>query len=146
MSNKTLIPLSDILLTSGRYSKLKYRNVFVCLLVFSLLALSGCAQQRSTAWYKQSLTQQEWARDRYECQRDATYTSTPQQIYGPLGYGMIGSMPVGGGTRIDQSLYSRCLQARGYQYIYTDTLPGATGGQLQDDREGLQYFNGKGPT
>lgn len=74
---------------------------FVVTAVSCTLMLMGCAPQ--LVWYKPGLTQAQFNKDDYACQRDAsTQTGFINQGVGWFG------------TTVDNNLYIRCMQANGY--------------------------------
>jgi hypothetical protein len=86
------------------------------------LALAGCA---SYSWIKPGMTQEEWQRDSYECQRDANLLpASPLPYYPYPSY-----MPYGGQAQSQiaaiqaqdaarrQATLEACLQSKGYTRV-----------------------------
>ena len=67
------------------------------ILLTTILALCGCAK---TFWVKPGATQQDFARDSYECERDARQS-------GYFGTGIAGAINM-------QAFQERCMVARGW--------------------------------
>lgn len=80
-----------------------------------LLALTGCA----THWTHPAGG--DWARDSYECRRDATVPASPAVIGVPLGRGIYSAVPIGGGAEVDSDLMTQCLQVRGWVQVAAPT-------------------------
>ena len=87
------------------------------LMLAIMLTLLGCAH---TVWVKPDGTQQEFARDSYECERDARQS-------GYFGSGLVGAINM-------QSFQERCMVARGWAKQTEQGVSGAPGGSADSRR------------
>ena len=82
-------------------------------LVVGMIVLAGCATTVRPYWINPAYTPQLWARDSYECERQAQAGGMSVGV--PVG-GMVVGVPMGGYT--DQAVMQRCLEARGWRLTY----------------------------
>lgn len=94
--------------------------IYVC----SLLLLTSCAQMK---WEKSGITQQEFAKDKFECERQATIVIPPKP-YTPPQPQMVGNQYVAphwtsnlaaaidssGGSYVNNNLLEGCMASKGY--------------------------------
>ncbi len=94
-------------------------------IIFVLVAigLTGCA------WTHPTATQADFARDKYECLREASYVQPPvpyipsptPAFASPAGaflHGLNTGLDAGqawGGPRVNQNMFRACMEARGYR-------------------------------
>jgi hypothetical protein len=79
-----------------------------------LLVLTACAPSPRLYWYKAGATQQDFARDDYQCRRENTMTGSDTIYTAPntlFPGGMVMTAPT---AEVDPDLYARCMAARGY--------------------------------
>ena len=97
---------------------MSYRCVAImCVLI---IGLGGCAQQR--AWVKDGATQQDFARDRYDCERDMRQS-------GYYGDGLIGAGNM-------QGFFNRCMEAQGYSLQNVSSPQAVTTHSVEEFRTG----------
>ena len=87
-------------------------RVMMTLILVPLLV--GCAPTAQRVWLHHGYTPQRWARDSYECERQAQVSGLTAGV--PLGGGLVVGIPMGGYT--DEQVMSRCLEARGWRLTY----------------------------
>ncbi len=89
------------------------RLALLLVILFVGVISSGC----TTYWYKPGVTEQEFARDSYECERDARMLPrTPQSITrGAYGQTIYSDPTLGWGDVAAQAgMFERCMAAKGY--------------------------------
>jgi hypothetical protein len=82
---------------------MKLRTI-ATLIAVSLVLLAGCTRMM---WVKPGATDQEFLRDKYECERDARQS-------GYFGTGVVGATNM-------TDFAKQCMRARGYQYVPADS-------------------------
>lgn len=76
--------------------------------------LTSCAPTLQKVWLRPDYTPQLWARDSFECERLA---QVPGLVAGvPIGGGLVAGVPMG--SRTDDQVMARCLEARGWRLTY----------------------------
>ena len=79
-----------------------------------IVILAGCAPGARPYWLHQASTPQLWARDSYECERQAQIPGMAAGV--PIGSGIVVGVPMG--TTTDSGVMQRCLEARGWRLVY----------------------------
>lgn len=90
------------------------RQTPLVVMILAVVLLAGCAARR-TVWTHPGYTPQLWARDSYECERDA---QQPGAVLGHQVGNVIAMIPTGPVT--DQQMMARCLKARGWTLVYAE--------------------------
>jgi hypothetical protein len=76
----------------------------IMILILACLVVAGCAQ---TVWHKAGVTQAEFNKDAYECEKDARQS-------GHFGTGIVGAIAFG-------QFQERCMVARGYSKMKVES-------------------------
>jgi hypothetical protein len=96
---------------------IKDKIVWLAIIIVLVCLISACATRRPPApakqWYKPNFTQQEWAKDKYECMQQAQQTKAYST--GPTGGGIFYE-PGHSESKVvtNWNLYNACMEARGW--------------------------------
>lgn len=108
-------------------------------LVLLAASLAACTPAPPLYWYKTGATQQDFARDDYQCRRENTVTGsdttyTPPNIFSP--YGSATTTPT---VEVNADLFARCMNARGWylQPAATHAPPECDPGYFYDRAKSL---------
>jgi len=106
------------------------RPTVVCVAVFLALAITGCTSTKKT-WYKLDMTQDDWAIDSASCKSRARKLAENDLSRVPFGSaggidnaaGYSALMSRYGAKKNMESIFRRCLQAKGYRLITPQPKP-----------------------
>lgn len=99
------------------------KKLLLPIVALSILQLSGCALLNlpdNSTWVKPGATDQDFARDKYQCKRESQQAYSSSSIGGSswatpgMGMGQL-SGDSSSGVRTNWTLYKECLQARGWR-------------------------------
>lgn len=111
---------------------MKHQNGWLVLVLLAA-SLTACTTAPPLYWYKSGATQQDFARDDYQCRRENTVTGsdttyTPPNLFFPRG--TVTTTPT---VEVNADLFGRCMAARGWSlqpaassYVQPAPAPAAT--------------------